>query len=122
MLGGTAGGGIERRRSGCRPAGVEPVSSPRLAPVSTVFRMADFTITEFRDVVSACFGGATGEEIKDSTLDTEFTDLGFDSLTVYEIVLRIQDDFGVSIPDEELDELRTPASLIQHVRGQLTAA
>ncbi|MGW8886160.1 acyl carrier protein [Streptomyces sp. NPDC055749] len=83
--------------------------------------MADFTITEFRDVVSACFGGATSEEIKDSTLDTEFTDLGFDSLTVYEIVLRIQDDFGVTIPDEELDELKTPSALIQHVRGQLTA-
>ncbi|MGW1816196.1 acyl carrier protein [Streptomyces sp. NPDC002125] len=82
--------------------------------------MADFTSTEFRDVVSACFGGATSEEIKDSTLDTDFTDLGFDSLTVYEIVLRIQDDYGVTIPDDDLDELKTPAALIQYVRGQLT--
>ncbi|GHB26331.1 acyl carrier protein [Streptomyces umbrinus] len=83
--------------------------------------MAEFTITEFQSVVNACFDGATSEEIKDSTLHTEFTDLGFDSLTVYEIVTRIQDDFKVSVPDEQLDELTTPAALIQYVQGQLTA-
>ncbi|GAA3983943.1 acyl carrier protein [Streptomyces sp. NBC_01352] len=83
--------------------------------------MATFTITEFQGIVNACFDGTTAEEIKDSTLHTEFTDLGFDSLTVYEIVTRIQDDYAVTVPDEQLDELTTPAALIQYVQGQLTA-
>jgi acyl carrier protein len=41
---------------------------------------------------------------------------------VYEIVTRIQDDFGVSVPDERLDDLKTPASLIGYIRDQLAAA
>lgn len=83
--------------------------------------MADFTLTEFKTIVAACFEGADSEGIQESTLETEFSELGFDSLVVYEIVTRIQDDYGVSVPDESLDELKTPAALIGYVSDQLAA-
>ncbi|MET9254999.1 acyl carrier protein [Streptomyces sp. NPDC048182] len=83
--------------------------------------MADFTLNDLRTVVAACSEAADAEALEDAALDTEFADLGFDSLTVYEIVTRIQDDWEVSVPDETLDELKTPRALLDHVRGQLAA-
>ncbi|MGP4114339.1 acyl carrier protein [Streptomyces sp. 4N509B] len=84
--------------------------------------MADFTLTEFKSIVDACYEGAESENVQESTVDTEFSELGFDSLVVYEIVTRIQDDYGVTVPDERLDDLKTPAALIGYVREQLSAA
>ncbi|MBP2585749.1 acyl carrier protein [Streptomyces sp. PvR006] len=83
---------------------------------------AAFTLAEFRVIVDACFDGAEAAALEESVLDTEFTDLGYDSLTVYEIVVRIQDDFPVTVPDEKLDELKTPAALIAYVSDQLAVA
>lgn len=83
--------------------------------------MAAFTLSEFKVVVDACFDGAEADALEESVLDTEFADLGYDSLTVYEIVVRIQDDFSVRVPDEQLDELKTPGALIAYVDAQLAA-
>ncbi|CAL9411179.1 Acyl carrier protein [Streptomyces sp. enrichment culture] len=83
--------------------------------------MTDFTFSEFKSVVDACFEGAGGHELVEARVDAEFTELGFDSLSVYEIVTRIQDDFGVSVPDERLDDLTTPALMIGYVRDRLAA-
>ncbi|CAL9372431.1 phosphopantetheine-binding protein [Streptomyces cellulosae] len=84
--------------------------------------MASFTLSEFKAVVDACFDGAEAAALEESVLDSEFADLGYDSLTVYEIVVRIQDEFSVRVPDEQLDELTTPGALIAYVDAQLAAA
>ena len=38
-------------------------------------------------------------------------DLGADSLSVVTIVMNAEDEFGISIPDEDVAELRTPAAM-----------
>jgi minimal PKS acyl carrier protein len=84
--------------------------------------MAGFTLTEFRQIVDQCYEGADAGVLDESALETEFDDLGFDSIVVYEITVRIQDDFGVAISDDELDGLTTPGAFIAFVDAKIPAA
>ncbi|EFL03691.1 MULTISPECIES: acyl carrier protein [unclassified Streptomyces] len=77
--------------------------------------MSAFTLTEFKKLVEQSYDAESAEALHGQALDTSFTDLGYDSLTVYEIVTRIQDEHGVTVPDEELDLLDTPRALIAYV-------
>jgi minimal PKS acyl carrier protein len=83
--------------------------------------MADFTLTEFREIVAQCFESTDAAVLDESALGTEFSDLGYDSLVVYEIAMRIQDDYGVPVPDEALDELKTPGAFIDYVAARMPA-
>jgi acyl carrier protein len=49
-------------------------------------------------------------------LDTSFfTDLGADSLDVVEIVMELEEQFDVSIPEEEVATIRTVADAIRYI-------
>ena len=85
--------------------------------------MAAFTFSDFKTIIDACgVDQAETDTLGETALDTEFDELGYDSLLVYEIVMRIQDDYPVSVPDEELNAIKTPAALIAYVNTQLAAA
>ena len=50
------------------------------------------------------------------TLDTNLVDdLGADSLDVVELIMSIEDEFGVSISDEEAANLVTVQSIVDYV-------
>ena len=84
--------------------------------------MAGFTLTEFQRIVAKCFEGPEVGALDETALNTEFEDLGFDSLVIYEIAVRIQDDYGVAVADEELDNLKTPGAFVAYVDAHLPAA
>ncbi|MFD3523536.1 acyl carrier protein [Streptomyces sp. NPDC058653] len=84
--------------------------------------MSAFTLTEFKKIVGLSYESEAADALDAAALDTTFTDLGYDSLTVYEFVTRIQDDYGVTVPDEDLDALDTPGALIAYVDGRITRA
>ncbi len=44
-------------------------------------------------------------------------DLGADSLSVVTIIMNAEDEFGISIPDEAVADLRTPAAMEQFVEN-----
>lgn len=44
-------------------------------------------------------------EINESTRITE--DLGADSLDIVELLMTLEDDYGISIPDDEVQEIKT---------------
>ncbi len=46
-------------------------------------------------------------------------DLGADSLSVVTIVMNAEDEFGISIPDEDVAELRTPAAMAAYAESKL---
>jgi acyl carrier protein len=46
-------------------------------------------------------------------------DLGADSLDLVSLILAIEDEFHVDIPDEEAAEILTVEQLIEHVRFEL---
>ncbi|MBE6672849.1 MAG: acyl carrier protein [Ruminococcaceae bacterium] len=48
--------------------------------------------------------------------DTGIVDeLGADSLDVVEIIMALESRFGISVPDEEIEEFRTPADIQEHI-------
>jgi len=46
-----------------------------------------------------------------------FTDLNFDSLDAVEFVMRVEEEFDVSIADERADGVRTPRQACEMLEG-----
>jgi acyl carrier protein len=60
-------------------------------------------------------------EIEESkiTLDSSFRqDLGADSLDTYELVYAIEEELGISIPDEKANEFETVRDALEYIRSQ----
>ncbi len=53
----------------------------------------------------------------DITLDTNIADdLGADSLDVVELLMAIEDEFEVEIPDEEIENLKTVGAVVDYIQ------
>lgn len=48
-------------------------------------------------------------------------DLGADSLDSVEIVMELEDQFGIEINDDELDEIRTVGQLVKAIELRLAS-
>ncbi len=44
-------------------------------------------------------------------------DLGADSLDLFELVMRIEDEFGVKIPTEELETINTVGDVLKYIES-----
>ncbi len=54
------------------------------------------------------------------TLDSSFRqDLGADSLDTYELVYAIEEELGISIPDEKANEFETVRDALEYIRTQV---
>ncbi len=50
------------------------------------------------------------------TSDTSISDdLGADSLDVVDLVMTLEDEFDVEIPDEEVENIRTVGALVKYI-------
>lgn len=59
---------------------------------------------------------AEGMEI---TEDTSFNDdLNADSLDLFELVMALEDEFGIEIPSEELEQLNTVGDVLNYLRDK----
>ena len=49
------------------------------------------------------------------TADTDLQeDLGADSLDVVDLLMSIEDEFGVEVPDDEIENIKTVGSLVSY--------
>ena len=52
----------------------------------------------------------------DMAMDTDIAnDLGADSLDVVELLMSIEDEFDVEIPDEEIENIKTIGDLVKYI-------
>ena len=52
--------------------------------------------------------------------NSSFTsDLGLDSLDVVEVIMAVEEEFGMEIPDEAADEFKTPQEVIDYIHTKL---
>ncbi len=57
-------------------------------------------------------------EDKEITRDTNlFDDLGFDSIEAFELVASMEDEFGITIPDEDTSELKTIGNIVDYIES-----
>ena len=50
------------------------------------------------------------------TLDTKIAeDLGADSLDVVDLLMSIEDEFEIEIPDEEVENIKTVGELVKYI-------
>lgn len=61
--------------------------------------------------------GLDAEKLADEASFEE--DLEVDSLGVVELLMALEDEFGVKIPDEEAEDIRTVGQAIDMVHGKL---
>ena len=54
------------------------------------------------------------------TMDTNIADeLGADSLDVVELLMSIEDEFDVEIPDEKIEGLKTVGSVVDYIQEHI---
>ncbi|MGW4773252.1 acyl carrier protein [Nocardia sp. NPDC004278] len=80
------------------------------------------TITELRRILVECAGGEDIAELAGDIAGVDFEQLGYDSLALIETASRIQRDFGVTIPEEQLIDVKTPQELVDIVNSQVPGA
>ncbi len=58
---------------------------------------------------------ASADEMKMETNIAE--DLGADSLDVVELLMAIEDEFEVEVPDEEIENIKTISDLVKYIEN-----
>ena len=53
------------------------------------------------------------------TLDSKFKeDLEVDSLDLFELVMALEDEFGIEIPTEDLEKIATVGDIIEYIESK----
>jgi len=60
--------------------------------------------------------GVTADQIVEEAKFIE--DLGADSLDTVELVMAFEDEFGISVPDEDAEKLLTVGSVFQYIASK----
>ena len=63
--------------------------------------------------------GLDEEDVKDDP-DMTFDDLGLDSLAFVEIQLAMEQDYGITVADEDADQIHTMGEAIDYTNRRLT--
>jgi len=59
-----------------------------------------------------------GKDAKEVTNEASFIDdLGADSLDIVELVMAMEDEFGIEIPDEEAEKIKTVKDVIDYIKA-----
>ncbi len=91
-------------------------SGPEFVPNSAKdpYIMSDDILRKIQGII------ADQLDVKEDDVKPEksFTDdLGADSLAIVELVLALEEEFGVKIPDEKVDEIKTVGDAVAFVKA-----
>jgi act minimal PKS acyl carrier protein len=79
----------------------------------------EFTLDDLKRILRASGGESDITSQEGDISDVTFSDLGYDSLAVLELASRIEEEYGVAVPDSAVQELPTPAATIAFVNERL---
>ncbi|KAB2953767.1 acyl carrier protein [Heliorestis acidaminivorans] len=71
---------------------------------------------EVIDVITEVVGNL---EIKEENLDTELKKLGIDSLETFNVLFELEEKFGITFPEEDVEKLNTINSLAKYINEKL---
>lgn len=71
-------------------------------------------------IIKSIIENKFGISPKDYTDESNFKeDLGCDSLDVIDLVMEVEREFNISIPDSDIEKILTVKGLINYVKGRL---
>ncbi|MCU7825065.1 acyl carrier protein [Kitasatospora sp. DSM 101779] len=79
----------------------------------------EFTIDDLRRILREGAGTEEGVDLDADILDTDFEELGYESLALLETCGRIEREYGVTLDDDALAGARTPRALLGLVHSHL---
>ena len=63
-----------------------------------------------------------GVDDSDVTLEASFTEhLGADSLDTVELIMELEKEFNISIPDEQAEQIKTVGDAVSYLESQINA-
>ena len=78
------------------------------------------TTEEIQEKVVAIVSEQMGVDKAEISLETSFiNDLNADSLDTVELVMELEDEFDMSIPDEEAEKIQTVGAAVSYVQKQM---
>ena len=70
-----------------------------------------------KDKVIKLISDATKIDIAKINLETSFVDdLNLDSLDIVELMMKMEDEFGVEIPEEDAEGLKTVKDIVSYLK------
>lgn len=63
--------------------------------------------------------GVSEDEVKEESSFVE--DLGADSLDIVELIMDLEEEFGIEIPDEDAEKIRTVGEAIKYIEAKASA-
>lgn len=67
-------------------------------------------VEKVKDLVAEQLGISKNEITADSNI---IEDLGADSLDVIEMLMTLEDEFGISIPDDKINQIKTVGQIVE---------
>lgn len=74
----------------------------------------DETLEKVREVVIEQLNVEEDDVTEDATF---IDDLGADSLDIVELVMALEETFGISIPDEEAENIKTVGDAVEYIQA-----
>lgn len=59
-----------------------------------------------------------GVDAGDITLETSFDDLNADSLDVVELIMALEEEFDIEIPDEDAEKIKTVGDAVDYIKDK----
>lgn len=81
--------------------------------------MTTFGLEDLKRLLTSDSNTGDGSEITESSLTDEFTELGYDSLALLELVSKVERDFGIKLPDDALENMLTPKSTVYYISARI---
>ncbi|KAB2954444.1 acyl carrier protein [Heliorestis acidaminivorans] len=57
-----------------------------------------------------------GVDEEDVNMETSFEDLNADSLDVVELVMALEEEFDIEIPDEDAEKIKTIGQAVEYIK------
>lgn len=79
--------------------------------------MAEMNEQEIFEKVKAIIVEQLGVDAEEITADTSFEDLNADSLDIVELIMSLEEEFDMEIPDEEAEKLQRVGAVVDYIKA-----